>query len=366
MLFAKATFIPKGSKLVQGLWSSWFKFKGQFKPKGEVRFYEALLPHDSIWFSAFLPDIDRVDLGRAHKMAKIGFISWGHLFEDNQMLNFAGLQVILNFSGPCLRILQARVELLMHRFPWFRNSASGIKLIHTGCWSNGAPPLPLPNLDQSSGNLIPVLNAKWGISWSLKQWVYRFKCIWAFAPAAKFSALMWLILHKAVWTSYKAKQIGISNGLCPRCRVVDEDVEHLFFRCSHNKPFLTLLWLCCRTCHPQPLGWREIALGECSRLDLLLWNRLRSLYLFHVWKHRNSFVYGNQADDFLYLFREGILREALQVKRQTHGENMDCCNLIQDMKGLPWQKWGSYLAKRHSLARDFMHFDILSATQAWF
>lgn len=180
MVFANVEFTPKGSELVQGLWGSWFKFKKQFKIREGIRYVEAILPHDSIWFSAFLPQLDRSDFGRAHKLARLGFLSWKHLFEGKQLLHLAGLQELLNFSRPCLRLLQVRTALILQIFPWFQNTDTGTNPILVGCWGKGSALLPLPNLVHTSGNLVHVLNARWKLSWNLKQWVYRFKSIWAF------------------------------------------------------------------------------------------------------------------------------------------------------------------------------------------
>lgn len=62
--------------------------------------------------------------------------------------------------------------------------------------------------------LISKLNRSWNLSRTEKQWVYRFKAVWAYPIPIKHSFLMWMIIHRVVWTCSRALKAGVGNGLC--------------------------------------------------------------------------------------------------------------------------------------------------------
>lgn len=261
-------------------------------------------------------------------------------------------------------LLQNRVDQLLLKFPWFKNQRSGINPILAGCWSPGSAPLPLPTLTQNAGNLVPVLNAKWKLSWGIKQWIFRCKSNWAFNPSARQASLNWLILHKAVWTALRAKQMGKGNGLRSRRSSEEEDVIHLFFRCKFNHPYLSLIWLCCRTAHPQPFNWMEILLGTCSHLDVVLWNKMRSAYLYHIWRLRNCSVFSSPSSDIFPLLKAELFKLARQAHATMDEVSTVDSNVLQEMKNMPWQKWDAFLSKKRSPVRLDRIRDITSVLQS--
>ena len=55
--------------------------------------------------------------------------------------------------------------------------------------------------------------------------------------------------------------------------------------------------------HPQNFDWKELLLGVCNNLDVLLWNKIKSLLFFHMWKDRNEALYarGNTNHKFSFV-----------------------------------------------------------------
>ena len=140
------------------------------------------------------------------------------------------------------------------------------------------------------------------MQWSNKQWTYRFKTIWSFSSSPRRAILLWLIVHKAVWTGAKALKIGYGDGVCARCRVAQEDIRHLFFECPFNSKYLHVFNEYITRVRAPSLSAFEILLGECSHLDVWLWHDLRSAYLFNVWKERDSAVFARERTSHLFAF----------------------------------------------------------------
>ena len=170
----------------------------------------------------------------------------------------------------------------------------------------------------------------------------------------KHSGLLWLILHKAVYTGSKALRIGKPNGLCPRCRHSLEDLDHLFFYCPFNLKFIDLLHACFSSTHPSPFSLQEILLGLCKNLDPPLWHWVRSLLLFHIWKERNAYLFqGGEGGQYL-AFKANLVTVSVQVGDLITDAAEDFDQAFKDTKALRWQVWKKRLLSLYSSKRLIM------------
>lgn len=116
----------------------------------------------------------------------------------------------------------------------------------------------------------------------------------------KHATILWKILNIAIWTGRKAKERGKGDGRCMRCHHPDKDLLHLFYECKFNTKYLQLLQNCCGNQLSTPLTWKEILPGECRGLDVMYWNKIKSLVLYAIWKDRNSAVYAKSLNSSRY------------------------------------------------------------------
>ena len=219
-------------------------------------------------------------------------------------------------------------------------------------WSSGKNLSPLPTLFAGQETLFKRLNLRWGISWNPSQWSYRFKTIWGLSVHVKKSCLLWLILHQSVWTCEKALKIGKGTGLCPRCKGGVETLEHLFFGCQYNHKYLKFLHISFCVLHPYPFSAPEILLGECQHLDILLWHNIRSSMLFHIWKERNSALFGEGCTSQMFSFLTEIRTFVLQAKKEMKDALLPDQSPIQLMQSNRWQSWQRVLAKFYTKEKD--------------
>lgn len=85
------------------------------------------------------------------------------------------------------------------------------------------------------------LNRKWQVQNTRQDWERLWKQLWGGWTFPKVRFFMWKLIHHGFFTNSKALKWGVADGICPRCRVERETLNHLFFECIHVKPRWTLL-----------------------------------------------------------------------------------------------------------------------------
>ena len=84
IFLSRRRFIPKGSDLVKGLWSSWEEYRIKMLAKSNPKAQDFLMDKDSLWVGMLSPDLGRDALIKAHKLWKAGFRNWKDLASNNQ------------------------------------------------------------------------------------------------------------------------------------------------------------------------------------------------------------------------------------------------------------------------------------------
>ena len=178
----------------------------------------------------------------------------------------------------------------------------------------------------------------------------------------KKASLLWLIAHKAVWTRARVARIGRGDGFCPRCKTCTEDLNHFFFDCSANLKYFNFLRNCFKGIKYFRLSEREVLLGECFHLDVLLWHNLRGSLLFCIWKERNAALFRGDSSSHVFAFMTEAFSIAVQIRSQTREALTINQNLGEIMQNTRWQTWQSKLAKYYSPIRFHMIEGIMAAT----
>ncbi len=163
------------------------------------------------------------------------------------------------------------------------------------------------------------LNRIWKVSWSAKQWTYRFQCLWAFPTASKHSFLLWLLIHQGIWTSVRALKAGKGSGFCARCKTQLEDCTHLWFYCKHNKKVLDFLNSVFLNICNKPMELQDLLLGNCKGLDVPLWNIWRGIIVWFIWNQRNDAVFQNASSPPFSLLMYDLQQASYR-----------CCKLVSD------------------------------------
>lgn len=131
--------------------------------------------------------------------------------------------------------------------------------------------------------------------------------------SAKKACLLWLILHKGIWTNNKAAKIGKGQGLCPRCRTEEETIHHLFFHCPHNGLVLRILNSIMACINPRGVSLKQLVLGDFVGCSTPLWNCVRSEFLWFIWRSRNASIF--QSDQpILTMLKQDLF---FQLKAST-------------------------------------------------
>lgn len=133
-------------------------------------------------------------------------------------------------------------------------------------------------------------------------------------------------------------KIGLSDGKCKRCFLQVEDLTHLFFKCQGNRKFLHFLQQCFFFLHPLPFSMKVIIFGECVGLDVALWHWIRSIYIFQVWKDRNSHQYEDKGgEQYYWAFRAHVFEIDVQVKNMVLDASEDFQEMQSNIMRERWQ-----------------------------
>lgn len=102
------------------------------------------------------------------------------------------------------------------------------------------------------------------------------------------SCMLWLILHKALWTNARAKRFKLGDGLCPR---QEETIPHLFFGCCKNVEVVIKFLSECMQPVCKCLTQKQLILGDFDGCSSELWNAIREQCLWNIWLNQNSVVF---------------------------------------------------------------------------
>ena len=130
----------------------------------------------------------------------------------------------------------------------------------------------------------------------------------------------WKCIQNVVWTEQKLKRIGQSNGLCSRCGIEEEDLEHLLYMCECNENIWLLVegWIkhfddeVKITIDVIILGYRSKD-GKLSEQTNFI-NMIIDIVKWHLWKYRNDIKYNEIWSDMDKVRKE--IRGTLQWKKE--------------------------------------------------
>ena len=118
-----------------------------------------LILEDSMWFGICAPCIDLKDLGRYHKLFKLGFSSWKSVWNNNSW----SPNSLDNISIPCVDLLVSRIQVISDLLPLDMGNLPLNQILQ---WSTGKTLIPLPRLIPNNFWLVLKINRRWGLQWS--------------------------------------------------------------------------------------------------------------------------------------------------------------------------------------------------------
>ncbi|KAL3700161.1 hypothetical protein R1sor_018183 [Riccia sorocarpa] len=74
-------------------------------------------------------------------------------------------------------------------------------------------------------------NQRWGIQDTKLQWNTRWKRLWAGKATQRTKIRLWRYIRRGYFTNHKAKEWGIGDGICARCKLEVETFEHAVWNC---------------------------------------------------------------------------------------------------------------------------------------
>ncbi|KAL3675635.1 hypothetical protein R1sor_025583 [Riccia sorocarpa] len=76
------------------------------------------------------------------------------------------------------------------------------------------------------------LSDRWQEQRDPAAWLKRWKSLWDGPTLFKQKIWIWRILNQGIFTASRAEKWKVADGVCPRCRMEKETVEHLFWECQ--------------------------------------------------------------------------------------------------------------------------------------
>lgn len=74
-------------------------------------------------------------------------------------------------------------------------------------------------------------NRRWQVNWTVGQWMSCWKKLWGSPLFHRDKILLWRVINHGLFHNRRALLWGMNDGLCPRCRMHEETINHLFFEC---------------------------------------------------------------------------------------------------------------------------------------
>ncbi|KAH0689390.1 hypothetical protein KY289_016748 [Solanum tuberosum] len=142
------------------------------------------------------------------------------------------------------------------------------------------------------------------------------KLVWANLGAPKWLFILYIALNKRQLTKDRLAQWGLTKEVtCPLCQATDEDIDHLFFKCSNaEKVWRKLLgW---QGIQRQSMNWQEEVQwairnmkGKSSKMQVYRMTMAGALYW--LWRERNCRIFQKKQRT-----QESIVRQVIQ---EVHG-----------------------------------------------
>ncbi len=138
----------------------------------------------------------------------------------------------------------------------------------------------------------------------------------------------WKCIQNVVWTEQKLKRIGQSNGICSRCGIEEEDLEHLLYMCECNENIWSIVEQWVKDFDDDiKISLNVIILGYRSKDGNIndntnLINMIIDSVKWKIWKWRNDIKYNNDWCEIDRIIREiiGLLK---WKKEQFHRMRKD-------------------------------------------
>ncbi|KAL3678136.1 hypothetical protein R1sor_021092 [Riccia sorocarpa] len=139
------------------------------------------------------------------------------------------------------------------------------------------------------------LNTKWSVGLDEQSWKQVWTTVWKKPSTTREGFWWWRTLWKGFWNGEQALKIGVSDGICPRCRAGIESVDHLFWSCSRSKnrwDLLKRVTVSTRNDMRHVNEWFDfkILALRLKNTDATLWAIAAELYRV-LWRERNDLVF---------------------------------------------------------------------------
>ncbi|KAL3686372.1 hypothetical protein R1sor_008946 [Riccia sorocarpa] len=85
---------------------------------------------------------------------------------------------------------------------------------------------PLPDLK---------LFDKWPNGGGIMEWSTRWKALWKGHQSARNKLWIWRLYRHAFFTKSRGAKMGVCDDTCPRCSLMEETIEHLFWGCQRTE-----------------------------------------------------------------------------------------------------------------------------------
>ncbi|KAL3699430.1 hypothetical protein R1sor_017452 [Riccia sorocarpa] len=136
------------------------------------------------------------------------------------------------------------------------------------------------------------LSGRWQERRNPEAWWKRWEFLWEGPSLFKQKIWIWRILNRAVMTASRAEKWKVADGVCPRCNIEKENVEHLFWECQKVRDraeWVAAAVMGHQVGKPSLLQVLDAALKE-HKLNP---GKLMVVYEFswQVWKERNLAVF---------------------------------------------------------------------------
>lgn len=127
--------------------------------------------------------------------------------------------------------------------------------------------------------------------------------LWKLNTAPKLKHFLWRILSEVMPVGSILKRRRVSqDSVCRKCCVLDEDMEHLFFKCPYTQAFWRGANLPDRTFTDNSISFEEKLKAIVSSINNKALNpidRQQPLWiLWRIWKSRNLLVYGRKQTEW--------------------------------------------------------------------
>lgn len=164
---------------------------------------------------------------------------------------------------------------------------------------SGLQLLDKPTWPYSNDGVCTVKSAYERLSITKTQCVNDWNWIWTLQCPPKIKVFIWRIFHNGLPT--KSNLHWVQNDACVICRRGREDVTHLFCSCTFTRAFWRNLHYYASMILPSQGNLSEWLKTQCTSRIILSnpyhvpWSTLFMFALWHIWIHRNKFIFSPPA-----------------------------------------------------------------------